>query len=69
MGLSYQPAKLHRLVESIPWNQVLDSVKVKKKSGTAISLLFAGTGLLIHMIGEVSWEPRRRIIPLYVIPS
>jgi hypothetical protein len=29
-GLSYRPARLHRLAESIPRNQFLRSVKVKK---------------------------------------
>jgi hypothetical protein len=27
-GLSYQPARLDRLAESIPWNQFLGSLKV-----------------------------------------
>jgi hypothetical protein len=29
-GLSYQPARLHRLAKSIPWNRFLGSLKVKK---------------------------------------
>jgi hypothetical protein len=28
IGLSYRPARLHRLVELIPWNKSLDSLKV-----------------------------------------
>jgi hypothetical protein len=28
MGLSYRPARLHRLVEFIPWNRCLDSINV-----------------------------------------
>jgi hypothetical protein len=31
-GLSYQPARLHRLAESIPWNRFLGSIKVFKIS-------------------------------------
>jgi hypothetical protein len=27
MGLSYRPARLHRLAESIPWNRFLGSIK------------------------------------------
>ncbi len=27
IGLSYQPARLHRLAESIPWNRFLGSIK------------------------------------------
>jgi hypothetical protein len=30
IGLSYRPARLHRLAELIPWNQFLSSLKVKK---------------------------------------
>ncbi len=30
IGLSYRPARLHRLVESIPWNQFLGSLNVYK---------------------------------------
>ncbi len=30
IGLSYQPARLHRLVESIPRNRFLGSLKVYK---------------------------------------
>jgi hypothetical protein len=29
-GLSYRPARLQRLVESIPWNRFLGSIKVQK---------------------------------------
>ncbi len=29
-GLSYRPASLHRLAESIPWNPFLGSIKVEK---------------------------------------
>ena len=28
IGLSYRPARLHRLAESIPWNRFLGSLKV-----------------------------------------
>jgi hypothetical protein len=28
IGLSYQPARLHRPAESIPWNQYLGFLKV-----------------------------------------
>ncbi len=28
LGLSYCPARLHRLAELIPWNRFLDSLKV-----------------------------------------
>jgi hypothetical protein len=30
LGLSYRPARLHRLVESIPWNRFLSSLNVYK---------------------------------------
>ncbi len=30
IGLSYRPARLHRLVEWVPWNQFLGSLKVEK---------------------------------------
>ncbi len=30
IGLSYWPARLHRLAESVPWNRFLGSLKVKK---------------------------------------
>jgi hypothetical protein len=30
VGLSYQPARLHRLAESIPWNRFLGSLNVYK---------------------------------------
>jgi hypothetical protein len=30
IGLSYRPARLHRLAESIPWNRFLGSLKVLK---------------------------------------
>jgi hypothetical protein len=30
IGLSYRPARLHRLAELIPWNRFLGSLKVKK---------------------------------------
>jgi hypothetical protein len=32
IGLSYRPARLHRLPESIPYNQFLDSSKFKNSS-------------------------------------
>jgi hypothetical protein len=28
LGLSYRPARLHRLAEFIPWNRFLDSINV-----------------------------------------
>jgi hypothetical protein len=28
IGLSYRPARLHRLAEGIPWNQFLGSIHV-----------------------------------------
>ncbi len=31
-GLSYRPARLHRLAEYIPWNRFLGSLKVSKYS-------------------------------------
>jgi hypothetical protein len=30
IGLSYRPARLHRLAESIPWNRFLGSIKILK---------------------------------------
>ncbi len=30
IGLSYRPARLHRLAESIPWNRFLGSINVLK---------------------------------------
>jgi hypothetical protein len=30
IGMSYRPARLHRLAELITWNQFLGSIKVKK---------------------------------------
>jgi hypothetical protein len=30
IGLSYRPARLHRLAEFIPWNRFLGSIKVQK---------------------------------------
>jgi hypothetical protein len=30
IGLSYRPARLHRLAETFPWNRFLGSIKVKK---------------------------------------
>jgi hypothetical protein len=37
IGLSYRPARLHRQVESIPWNRFLGSLKVLKYR---LSMLF-----------------------------
>jgi hypothetical protein len=35
IGLSYRPARLHRLVESIPWDRFLNqSLKLKSRYGT-----------------------------------
>jgi hypothetical protein len=40
MGLSYRPARLHRLAELIPWNRFLGSFKVFFKIWAQISLEF-----------------------------
>jgi hypothetical protein len=40
IGVSYRPARLHRLAEMIPWNRFLGSSKVKK------------FGLMLHMLAE-----------------
>ncbi len=40
IGLSDRPARQHRLAELNPWNRLLDSLKVKKKSGSNCFSLF-----------------------------
>ncbi len=34
IGLSYRPARLHRLAEFIPWNRFLGSIKMFKNTGS-----------------------------------
>jgi hypothetical protein len=34
IGLLYQPARLHRLAEPIPWNRFLGSIKVRKNTSS-----------------------------------
>jgi hypothetical protein len=42
IGLSYQPARLHKLAKSISWNQFLGSFK-NTISGEAFSMYYAYT--------------------------
>jgi hypothetical protein len=53
IGLSYRPARLHRLEESIPWNGFLGSLKFKNTvSGHSelfpVTALFSCLGLSLH---------------------
>jgi hypothetical protein len=45
IGLSYRPARLHRLVELIPWNRFLGSINVKN-TGCG---LFKKSSQLLHL--------------------
>jgi hypothetical protein len=40
IGLSYRPARLHRLAEFIPWNRFLGSINVQKYGLSASALRY-----------------------------
>jgi hypothetical protein len=49
IGLSYRPARLHRLAEFIPWNRFLGSINVSKYGlliCQAVALSMHGMNLL-----------------------
>jgi hypothetical protein len=51
--LSYRPASLLRLAESIPWNKILGSIKVKK-SGSELNIFM---GVRNRVETELSYRP------------
>jgi hypothetical protein len=60
IGLSYPPARLHRLAESIPWNRFLGSLKVKKNrlryrgiQGSELNLVWK---YIQSILDTQSWE-------------
>jgi hypothetical protein len=61
IGLSYRPARLHRLAESIPWTLFLGSQNVYK-----LGLWFRYTYLLVSMD---LWADFRKTLSNIVGPS
>jgi hypothetical protein len=45
--LSYRPARLHRLAESIPWNRILGSLKVPKREIFVTELFILSDPILV----------------------
>ncbi len=51
IGLSYRPARLHRLAKSIPWNLFLGSLKVKFEHRSLIMVV--SIDYKPHRVGKV----------------